>query len=112
MSKVNQRYHHFLPLDTRRGLERDFEGLRPDAAHLQDRETEHIAFRVHLLHDLLVGRLSEVAWPLIEEHFEIVALGVVPHLHSDSGHSLHPRFTLSVREAVSTKASPWVILTT
>ena len=78
-------------------LERDFEWLLPDAAHLQDREAEHIAFRVHLLHDLIVGSLPEIARPLIEEHLKIVALGIVPNLHSVSGHSLHPRFTLSVR---------------
>jgi len=62
---------------------------------LLDREADHIAFGVHLLHDLIVGSLPEIAWPLIEEHLEIVALGVVPNLHSVSGHSLHPRFTLS-----------------
>src|SRR5229473_2513364 len=71
-------------------LERDFEWLLADAAHLQDREAEHITLSVHLLHDLIVGSLPEIARPLIEEHFEIVALRVVPNLHSVSGHSLHP----------------------
>src|SRR6266404_4181810 len=90
----------------------DFDGLRSDTAHLQYRETEHISFRVYLLHDLVVGRLPEVAWSLVEEHLEVVALRVVPELHSVSGHRLHPRLMLSVMYAVRTNASSAPILTT
>ena len=93
-------------------LESDFEWLRSDTAHLQYRETVPISFRVYLLHDLVVGRLSKVTRSLVEEHLEVVTLRVVPDLHSVSGHSLCPRLMLSVKYAVPTNASSVLILTT
>jgi hypothetical protein len=81
----------------RRNLECDLERPFLECAHPQNRETDHVALLVDLLHDLVVRSFPEIPWLLFEEHLEIISLGVEPDLQFSLGHSLTPCLILSVR---------------
>src|SRR5438270_12222288 len=66
--------------------------LLPHRAHVEDRETEHVAVIVDLLHDLIVVSLLKVARLLFKDDLEVVALSVIPDLHMPPrfGHRMAP----------------------